>query len=922
MSGYTILLVSLGCAAVLFMVAYIGEKQVSKGRSWLTNNPYVYTLSLAVYCTAWTYYGSVGRAASSGIGFLPIYLGPTFMAILYPVLLRKIIRIVKVNRITSIADFIGSRYGKSYLLSGLTTIIAVFGIVPYLSLQLKAISTTFNLLWETAVSSPFSLFSFPLLNDTAFVVAMLLSLFTILFGARHLDATTHNAGMVLAIAFEAVVKLAAFLVVGWYVSYIMHDGFAEIYASASQNDALAQLFTFEPVGSFSDWAWLIFLSMMAILFLPRQFQMGVIENLDERHLNKAMWGFPLYMLLINIFVLPIALAGLLIFPDGNPDLFVLTLPLSQNQIGLTLFVYIGGLFAATGMFIVATVTLSTMVSNDLIIPLQLRMGWVNPNLQQDMSRKLLFVRRVSIVAISWLGYLYFRVAGGEPLVSIGLISFAAVAQFAPAILGGMYWKGGNRLGALAGLLMGFLIWAYTLPLPSLVQLGGFLPATFLQAGPLGIGWLRPYALFNLTGMSPLSHSLMWSLLVNVGLYVSISLFTQPRILEHTQATRFVDVFHHTEALDEFSTWRRTASVKSLKALVSRFIGKNRTEQAFMEWINGRSQNTDPLLETHYAPPALVNYTEKLLAGAIGSASANAVIASLLSQDTLTLDEVMAMLEETSQVYRYSRRLEEQSQEIERKSEELRIANERLKELDEMKNDFVSHVTHELRTPLTSIRAFSEILQNNPEIGGTQRDEFLGIIRSESERLTRLINNVLDLAKIESGNAEWLISDVDMRQVVQEAVNTQKQHLHDRNIKLQLTIQPNLPLIKADRDRLMQVVLNLLSNAFKFCDEQQGKIWITLTHTSQYICLKVKDNGSGIKAEDMGKVFAKFQQVRDHLRGKPQGTGLGLPISYHIVQHFDGKLWAESDPGEGATFFVELPLPQPTNDLAEPLSWQV
>ncbi len=904
LQGWVILLVSLAYIGLLFAIAYYGDKRADAGRS-LVNNPYIYALSLAVYCTAWTFYGSVGRAASSGIGFLPVYLGPTLMALLWWFVLRKIIRISKVNHITSIADFIGSRYGKSTALGGLVTVIAVVGIIPYISLQLKGISTSFTILWHYPdIVMPAHVESLPVTGDTPFYVALLLAVFAILFGTRHLDATEHHEGLVLAIVFESMVKLVAFLVVGIFVTFSVYNGFGDVFAQAAANPNLSKLFTM--TDTYSYWAWLTVLSMMSIIFLPRQFQMTVVENVNERHLHKAIWLFPLYLLIINIFVLPIAFGGLLHFPDGNvdPDTFVLTIPIAEGQGALALFVFIGGLSAATGMVIVATVALTTMVSNDLVMPVLLRWRALRLTEYTDLSGLLLAIRRSAIIAILLLSYAYFRLTGeSQALVSIGLISFAAAAQFAPAILGGIYWKGGSRVGALVGLSAGFFVWAYTLPVPSLVD-SGLLPQSFIEAGPYGITWLKPYELFGLQGLEPISHAMLWSMVVNVGGYFIVSLLSQQSVIEHSQATLFVDVFKQTAISDRARFWRGSASVEALRSLLGRFLGPNRTNTLFTDYANqhGLNLSNEPLADAE-----LVNFAEKRLAGTIGAASARAMVASVVKEESLSTEELMNILDETSQVIAYSRELEQKSHELQAATTELRQANERLKELDRLKDDFISTVTHELRTPLTSIRAFSEILCDNPDLDIAQRSQFTSIILKESERLTRLINNVLDLSKIESGKMEWILSEFDLNEVVREALTSTGQLFQEKNIQLEINLPDNIPLIVADRDRIMQVLLNLLSNAIKFCDSETGRIIIDLYSEKQSIRVDVSDNGLGIDPEDHNIVFEKFRQVGDTLTDKPQGTGLGLPICRQIITHFGGKLWAESKPGYGATFSFTLPL---------------
>jgi Na+/proline symporter len=435
LQGWVIVLTSFAYLGLLFAVAYYADRRADAGRSVIAS-PYIYSLSLAVYSTAWTFYGSVGRAAENGVGFLPIYIGPTLMIALWWVVMRKILRISKQNRITSLADFIASRYGKSALLGGVVTVIAVIGILPYISLQLKAISSSFSIVLQyPEIVMPAKLGTVPLLQDTALWVALILAAFTILFGTRHLDAAEHHEGMVAAIAFESLVKLVAFIAAGAWVSWGIYNGWGDLFARSSAEPKLAAMLTpFEGVaGSYSSWVWLTILSMLAIMFLPRQFQVTVIENKDEKHLNKAIWLFPLYMLAINLFVLPIAFGGLLHFPGGgvDADTFVLTLPMAEKQELLVLAVFIGGLSAATGMVIVETIALSTMICNDLVMPVLLRLRALRLNEQPDLSGLLLGIRRGAIVMLLLLGYLYFRVAGeAYALVSIGLISFAAVAQFA------------------------------------------------------------------------------------------------------------------------------------------------------------------------------------------------------------------------------------------------------------------------------------------------------------------------------------------------------------------------------------------------------------------------------------------------------------------------------------------------------------
>ncbi|HQC80042.1 MAG TPA: sensor histidine kinase [Accumulibacter sp.] len=901
-----IIAVSLVYLGLLFAVAWWGDQRADRGRS-LIANPSTYALSMAVYCTTWTFYGSVGRAAVSGIGFLPVYLGPTLVMALGWFLLLKMIRIVKANRITSIADFISSRYGKSHRLGGLVTIIAVVGVIPYIALQLKAVSSSISLLLGYPdIVMPGRSATTSVAADISFYVALILAAFTIVFGTRHLDATERHEGMVAAIALESCVKLVSFTAVGVFVTYGMYNGFGDIFQRALDDPSLRQLLGAVPSGQgYTSWFSLLFLSAMALLFLPRQFQIAVVENVNEEHLRRAAWLFPLYLLLINLFVLPIALGGLLHFAGQgvDADTFVLTLPMALRHEGLVLLVFIGGLSAATGMVIVETIALSTMVCNDLVMPLLLRSHKTLLDDSRDLSRLLLTIRRGAIALILLLGYLYFRLAGeAYALVAIGLISFSAVAQFAPALIGGMYWRGGTRGGAMAGLSAGFLVWAYTLLLPSFAK-SGWLPADFLTQGLFGIDLLRPQQLFGLTGVDEISHCLFWSFFANIGAYVGVSLLRPPMVAEATQATVFVDALKDTGQRGA-ALWRGRARVGDLRDLVGRFLGPGRAQTAFAAFAKRHGAGSADEME---ADARLVQFAESLLAGAIGSASARVMVASVAKEEPLSIEEVMNILDEASQLRSYSRELERKSRQLQAATTELQEANERLKELDRVKDDIMSSVTHELRTPLTSIRAFSELLHDDPKMHLADRQRFLGLVVSETERLTRLINQTLDLAKIESGRADWNGCELDLTEVIDRSVAATSQLFREKEAQVIVDLPENSPLILADRDRLIQVMLNLLSNAVKFLTPGSGEVRVRLRVLGEALEVSVADNGPGIRPEDQQLIFEKFRQVGDTMTAKPSGTGLGLPISRRIVEHFGGRLWVESAVGEGATFRFTLPL---------------
>ncbi len=891
---------SFGYLMLLFGVALWADRRARAGRSVIAS-AWVYTLSLGVYCTAWTYFGSVGRAASAGVWFLPIYLGPTLAMVLAWVVLRKMVRIAKTYRITTIADFVASRYGKSPALAGMVTLITVVGIVPYIALQLKAIAVAFSVLVETpAVGGGQNWW-----QDTTLYIALALAGFTMVFGARHLDNTERHEGMVAAIAVESVVKLAAFLAVGVFVTFGLFDGPAALFAAARAQPDLLPLTALGSVSEFPyvQWLALTLLAMCSVVVLPRQFQMLVVENVSESHLRRAAWAFPLYLLLINLFVLPIALVGLMeLGPSGaNPETFVLTLPLAHGQHALALLAFVGGLSAATGMVIVEAIAVSTMVCNDLVMPVLLKSKWFVGRMGHDFTRVLLHIRRLAILLLLLLGYLYFHLAGeAYALVSIGLISFAAVAQFVPALLAGMYWKGGTRLGALAGLSAGFAVWIYTLMLPSLAK-SGWLPASFLQDGLWGWQLSRPEALLGLTGLDNLTHSLFWSLFFNTLAFVALSVWRGPSAREASQGLLFVDVFRQTAALGPVF-WRGKAKVADLLELAARFLGQARTQVLWQDYAarQGLVPDTHAQADAH-----LVQHIETLLGGAIGSASARVMVASVVQEEALGIEDVMQILDEASRIRAHSQELEEKSLSLELATAELRQANDKLKSLDAMKDDFMSSVTHELRTPLTAIRALAELMRDDPKIDLAQRKQFIDIIVAETERLSRLVNQVLDMAKIESGHAQWCATEVQLDQLIRQAVQATSELFRGQHTAVAVVLPEHVPPLLADGDRLTQVLVNLLSNAAKFAPQPEGQVRIELHTDAIGLTVKVEDNGPGVPPEQLALVFEKFRQggAPDQ---RPQGTGLGLPISRQIVEHFGGRMWAQASPLGGACFAFYLP----------------
>ncbi|WP_020680661.1 sodium:solute symporter family transporter [Marinobacterium rhizophilum] len=901
-----LLVVAFGYLGLLFVIAAWADQRAKAGRS-VIGSPLVYTLSIAVYCSAWTFYGSVGRAAQYGPAFLTIYLGPTLVMLLGWLLIRRMVLIARAQRITSIADFISARYGKSGWLGALVTLIAVIGIMPYIALQLKAITYSYAVVTQFPDSPVPLLAEAPFWTDKSLWVALVLSVFIILFGTRQLDASERHEGMVTAIAFESVIKLLAFCSVGLFVVFWLFDGPGDLLNRAAQVPGLAQHFTLDAVpGGAIGWVSTLVLAALAFLTLPRQFQVLVVENVDERHIRRACWLFPLYLLVINLFVLPIALAGTLLGESAqSPDSFVLTVGLVGGSDWLPGLAFIGGLSAATGMMIVETIALSTMVSNHLIMPMLLRMRRLHLESYQDFSGALLGIRRIAIVLILLLGYLYHALIGESySLVTIGLVSFTAAAQFAPALLIGLYWRGAARLGAAAGMLGGFAVWLHTLLLPGFAQ-SGWLDASLLTDGPWGIHWLRPYALFGLEGWDIYSHGLFWSLLVNVGLLLGVSLFCRQSQLEQTQAALFTGALH--EGQMQIPLWRGQTSLGELRRLLHRYLGAAATARI----LHSTAQDsTAPADDATPAPPQLVREAEHALAGALGGASARILINSVVRGEALDLEAVLSLLDTTSQTLEYNRQLEQKSSELAAIGAELRHANEQLRELDRLKDEFVAMVSHELRTPLTSIRAFAEILRDTPDMDTEQRSHFLSIVVRESERLSRLIEEILDLARLESGRMTLKPQWLDLTRLARESAEAVSHLCAERGLSLELDLPDETAPVTADPDRLQQVIINLLDNASKFAAPNAGKARLCLEPYKQHWRLSVEDNGEGITESERERVFEKFHQLEnnDQNYGKrPRGTGLGLPISRGIIAHLGGRLWIESGTRlSGARFVIELP----------------
>jgi Na+/proline symporter/signal transduction histidine kinase len=640
LQGWVAIVIALAYIGFLFLVASYGDrhKELVRGsRARLL----IYPLSLAIYCTSWTFFGSVGVAARTGFDFLTIYIGPVLMLALGWPLIVRIARLAKAQNITSIADFIAARYGKSQAVAATVALIAIVGMIPYIALQLKAVSASVETILAAGAASNAA--APPVVGDVALFVALLMAAFGVLFGTRHTDATEHQDGLMLAIAAESIIKLIAFLAVGVFVSFVMFPGPAQLLADAWRHPQAAAALTRAPQAA--GFAAMTVLSLFAIVLLPRQFHVAIVENHSEAEIRRAAWLFPLYLVLINLFVMPIAVAGLLAFPAGgtDADMFVLALPLKAHSQLFAAIAFIGGLSAASAMVIVETVALAIMVSNDIVIPLALARRGDPDGESGNAGAQLLTVRRIAIFAILFLAYVYYRSAGPAQLSAIGLLSFAAIAQLAPAVFGGLLWRRGTAAGAIAGMSAGIVVWAYTLLLPSISDAG------ILIDGPFGVDWLRPQALFGLQ-LPPLVHGVAVSLFANLAFYVGCSLWSRPTAIERLQADVFVPTSLAPMA-PSFRLRRSSVTIEELIATVARYLGEERTRESFGSFAASRRLNLDPQSEADFQ---LLQYGEYLLASAIGAASSRLVLSLLLRKRTVSTKAALKLLDDANAAIHYNR----------------------------------------------------------------------------------------------------------------------------------------------------------------------------------------------------------------------------------------------------------------------------
>jgi Na+/proline symporter/nitrogen-specific signal transduction histidine kinase len=852
MSTWLIALLSISYLGILFfLAAWAEKKKVSNKR--LINNPFIYALSLAIYCSAWTFYGSVGQVSTNGISFLTVYLGPTLVMVLAWGFVRKMVRISKIHHITNMADFVSTRFGKDNSLGLLITVISVVAGIPYIGLQLKAISQSFDLITNNTSNGLFY-------QDPSFLLFIAITLFILTLGPRKFNSSEKHEGMIFAISVESIIKLIAFLAIGIYITYVIHSGWDDIIQQAK-----APLPSIQNQGGYGNWFIQLVICGVSFLFLPRVFHVAIVEINEEENLKQASWLFPLYMVLINLLVIPLGYAGYTyLHANGlNSDLYLLGLPLHFSSKFLAIIVYIGGFSAATGMVIMETIAISSMISNNLFMPLLLRRKAFVQRNQDKLGSINHNLRRLFIVSIMLMAFAHYRISENfVNLVSIGMTSFLIVAQFAPATILGLYWKNGTRSGAIAGIAVGFFISCGLLLLPSL----GF-----------------SADLFSISGFNPTSNAGYWSLSLNTFTFLSVSILTKQSAKEANQAYLFVDVFNYTQSVENTTLWKGKAKLKDLKNALAGFMGKIKADASLKQFatINLIS------LQEIYADARIVNYTEKLLAGFVGSTSARLIISAITKEESVGVSEVIDLLQ---------------------KSRDLQQSNQDLRKLDAQKNEFLTTVTHEIRSPITSIRSLSEIMVDHDDISPEERKKFLDTIIQEADRLSRLVNQVLDLEKLDSGKEKFRIEPVLLEDVIEQATQNfiaiAKQN--QVNLIVDLSQKKTPHKVKGDFEKLVQVIINLVSNAIKNVEPGIGKISIRLKENATHICLEIEDNGIGIEPKFHDQIFEKFKQV-DNPNRKIESSGLGLSISKKIIEKLHGSIQVQSNLGQGALFLIKLPI---------------
>ena len=882
MNSYLLFALVILYLGILFFIAYFAEKKRS---SFWVNNPYVYSLSLAVYCSAWTYYGSIGVAANQGLEYMAIYVGPIIIIPSWIYLNSKIIRISRVNKISSIADFIGLRYGNSRSLSAIIALVCILAIIPYIALQIKSISETFHLITVTENSTS-------ILLDSSTYVVIIIALFSSYYGTKYVDASEKRLGIISAVAAESFFKLIFFVILGLFVVYGVFNGFEDIYRQAEKLPDFAAKNSFNGLEGSFNWFLMLMLSMSAIFLLPRQFHTAIIENRKEKHIKTAIWLFPLYLLIFNFFIFPIAWGGKILFfgQDVNPELYSILIPQKFGNIFISTLVFFGGLSACISMIIISSISLSIMLSNNIIIPY----GWLDKFKSEndtDNTKSIVNIRKVSIFLLIISGFIFYKyLLLGKSLFSIGLVSFVLIAQLGPSFFGAIFWRRGTYAGSVSGIIVGVLLCFLGLILPSFSE--NFVQSEFYQS--------EFFSFFKIPYLSPITQIFFWSMLVNSALFILISANTVSNYRERNYAELYVDIDDYIQNHENAYIWKGTANVSDIQKILGRFLGQKKTEQA-LKIFNLKYNITD---ESDTADSRFIKFSENLLSGRIGTASAKILIEGVTKEDKISLPEVLQILEESKENISINKQLSEQSSQLLKLSGDLQVANINLIEKDQQKDEFLDSVAHELRTPLTAIRATSEILLDDEDMPAELKKDFLENIISESDRLNEIINDILYLDKLETGTISLHISENNIIETFKKSLKPllhlfDQRHLHHSEVHLLEN-----EIYRFDEQRMIQVFQNILGNALKFTNEQ-GMIQTKFQEKDDQLKISIFNTGKTIPEEDLEFIFDKFYQSKNQNLRKPIGSGLGLAICKKIMIAQNGNIEVKNKE-IGVSFEIYLP----------------
>lgn len=902
---------------LLFLVAGYGEKASKKAGSFF-QSPYVYSLSLAVYCTSWTYYGSVGSASTNGFLFLAIYLGPTLSIILWWEILRKLTRLKNQFNMTSLVDFISVRYDKSEGLAILATIFILFGIIPYISLQLMAVTKTISLLSSTNGHE----------GKIGPYVVLLMTVCSIVFGMRKLNTTERHPGMVLVLAFECLLKLGAFLAVGIFVTYVLNNGFADIFSRipAIYQNAPLSFMGHGDNHEFTTWITYLLLASSAILFLPRQFQIAVVENNDEKHIKTAKWVLPLYLFLINIFVLPMAIGGKSVgLPADQADYFVLLLAQLKGNTLFTLMVFLGGFSAAAGMVLIETVTISTMITNNIFLPVFTRVKSL-----QFMTRHLLKLRWLSAMLLMIFSYAYMMVVSEKlNLISIGMISFAAALQFAPMILGALYSRKGSKAGAFAGFSMGAIVWFYTLVVPTLIA-SGFLDQSISDHGLFQISWLKPEALFGMKGMNYLTHAVFWSLFFNISGYLLFSMLYPASISEQRIAEEFVTALPKEKPEDfDLGEAYETISLEEKKKDFIELLSQYCTETECQTIWSHALKKTGLENKIYISVLKLAELTseiEKALSGFIGTAGAhNSIVRSDIigEAENESLTQIYSTLlssmrinpaELRKQIILYREKeimMQKEAQLLED------VIQKKAAELEEQKNltfhaskmaalgEMAAGIAHEINNPLSIISLNNHMLQHQIENNHIDRENLKRYIQNIDLTVLRISKIIKGLRTISRDDSNEEFAMTKFGDVLDDvlALSGEKFKVHGIILKTDVPEDIHEMEIKCRRVQLSQVFINLLANAYDSVEDRKNP-WISLSARieGQSLVVRITDSGPGISRELQEKIFQPFFTTKEV--GK--GTGLGLSLSSSIIRAHKGEITVDNT-SPTTCFVIKLPI---------------